>query len=401
MVETVENNNEHEVYDSPFMSYEDLMESRKITFQDVKEHITGPVISTLIHVVLLAFLGTVVVFEAPKQSKEIAVEMKTIKPKEIQPPPPPPEPPEPTEVENPTETPVDRPQVDVNVDVKVDNISVENTSDVELPSALNMKISNSALKLAVPVGGGGGGKVAGRFLGTGGSGSRFFFILDYSCSMGKDNLLVLKQHLMDALKKFKGKGQVALLFFAGPTWLPQEDGQATYKKWGGKGKYDHFGGKDYSSYYPKPQWMVPNKHNLDILDKYICQTEKVGGTNWFHPFNVALHMKPKPQVIFFMTDGAVSKHIVESCEELIKKEGKGITINTIAFGAEKGWKSLEELAKLSKNGTFKGYSKKDLAKMAAGIKLPTKFTNNTDFDYRIPKNVKIKKEKEVTGLEIE
>ena len=151
---------------SGFMSYEDLMQSRKITFQDVKEHMTGPVISTIIHVVLLGFLGTVVVFEAPKQSKEITVEMKTIKPKEIKPPPPPPEPPEPVETDNVVDdVPVETPDVKVDVDVKVDNISVDTPADVELPNALNMKMTNSALKLAVPVGGGhgrrGGVKIGG------------------------------------------------------------------------------------------------------------------------------------------------------------------------------------------------------------------------------------------------
>ena len=70
----------HEGEDSGFMSYEELMGARKITFADVKEHMTGPVISTVIHVILLAFLGTIIVFEAPKESKEITVEMKAIEP---------------------------------------------------------------------------------------------------------------------------------------------------------------------------------------------------------------------------------------------------------------------------------------------------------------------------------
>ena len=385
---------------SGFMSYEELIEARKITFSDIKEHLTGPVVSTVIHVVLLAFLGTIVVFKAPEKSKEITVEMKTIEPQEIEPPPPPPEPPDPVDVQNPTETPVERPNVDMNVDVQVENISVNDTSDVELPSVLNMKMSNSALTLSVPVGGGSkGGGIAGKFLGTGGSGSRFMFILDYSASMSKDQLLVLKAHLMKALKAFKGKGEVALLFFAGPTWLPQEDGMAVYKKWGGKGKYDHFP-KDMSSSYPKPQWMVPNAHNIAILDKYICQSGKVGGTNWSHPFRIALeNMKPKPQVIFFMTDGNVSGKISSQCIDLVKKYGKKITINTIGFGVTAG--ALTEIAKLSKGGVFKGYSKSELKSMAKEITLPTSFTKDTAFDYRIPKAGKIAAEKKVEGLTIE
>ena len=165
--------NETKEQSSGFMSYEELMDSRKLTFSDIKEHMTGPVISTLIHIVLLAFLGTVVVFEAPKKSKEITVEMKTIKPKEIKPPPPPPEPPEPVETDDVVEdVPVETPDVKVDVEVKVDNISVNTPSEIELPNALNMKMSNSALKLAVPVGGGGGGRRGGVKVSAFGYGSK-------------------------------------------------------------------------------------------------------------------------------------------------------------------------------------------------------------------------------------
>jgi len=161
----IESEETEEVEGSGFMSYEDLMEARKITFSDVKEHLTGPVLSTIIHIVLLAFLGTIVVFKAPEKSKEITVEMKTIEPQEIEPPPPPPEPPDPVDVETPTDTPIERPNVDVEVDVQVENISVESPTEIELPNVLNMKMSNSALKLSVPVGGGrkGGGKIGSGF----------------------------------------------------------------------------------------------------------------------------------------------------------------------------------------------------------------------------------------------
>ena len=135
-----------------------LSEVDRITLTDIREHITGPVISTIVHIVLLSFLGTIIVFEAPKKSRELTIEMKTIKPKEIKPPPPPPEPPEPVETNNVDDVPIQTPDVNIDLDVKVDNISTEEISDVELPNALNMKLTNSALKLAVPVGSGGGHK---------------------------------------------------------------------------------------------------------------------------------------------------------------------------------------------------------------------------------------------------
>ena len=59
------------------------------------------------------------------------------------------------------------------------------------------------------------------------------------------------------------------------------------------------------------------------------------------------------------------------------------------------------MAALSKGGTFKGYSKSELGSMAQGITLPTDFTSNTAFDYKIPKITKKAKEKAVEGLTIE
>jgi hypothetical protein len=108
-----------------------------------------------------------------------------------------------------------------------------------------------------------------------------------------------------------------------------------------------------------------------------------------------------------MTDGAVDKNIVTDCMELVKKYGKRVTINTIGFGLDKKSKNgnaadnLEALANLSKGGAFKGYTNLELEKMASEVTLPTKFTNNTNFDYSKPRSVKQEKEKEVTGLTIE
>ena len=139
-----EENNEHN--DSGFASYEELMDARKITFSDIKEHMSGPVISIVIHVFLLAFLGTIIVFEAQKESKEIQVEMKILDPPEIEKIP---EPPEPVEVETEVEVEIERPEVATeNVEVTVDDVAVKNTDvQIDLPNVLSVKPSNSALKM--------------------------------------------------------------------------------------------------------------------------------------------------------------------------------------------------------------------------------------------------------------
>ena len=55
-------------------THEYFLNAQKITIQDVVDHITGPVISVVCHVILLALLGTIVVFQPPPQREEIEVE---------------------------------------------------------------------------------------------------------------------------------------------------------------------------------------------------------------------------------------------------------------------------------------------------------------------------------------
>ena len=67
---------------------------------------------------------------------------------------------------------------------------------------------------------------------------------------------------MKALKAFKGKGQICVVFFAGPVWMPWEDSTAVHKKWAG----GFHCLADNVANYPKPKWFVPSAKNLEILE---------------------------------------------------------------------------------------------------------------------------------------
>ena len=381
-------------------SYNDLVSSPKVSISDIKEHITGPVLSTIAHIVLLAFLGTIIIFKTPEKDKAIVVKSVNLEFPEIEPPPPIEVPPDPVVNEPIIDKLTTRPDVAEKVSLSFDELSLDTMNDIPLPSNLNMSMNNSALTMPVNPASGHSGSVGCSFFNAKSSGQRFLFILDYSSSMSEEQLLVLKSHLIKALEKLKGKGEVALLFFAGPVWLPEQDGEKVKEAWGGGRKYEHFDSKDMSRYYPKVRWFVPNKHNLEIIKKDICNANLVGGTNWSHPFRIALEeMKQKPDVIFFMTDGSVGTPISNQCLELVKKYGRDITINTIGFGITDG--PLEEIAALSKGGQFIGYSKDQLKSMSEGVMLPDKFTKNTNLDYNIPKAAKSLPELDVKGLTVE
>ena len=87
------------------------------------------------------------------------------------------------------------------------------------------------------------------------------------------------------------------------------------------------------------------------------------GTDWRNPFNMAYTMNPRPQVIFFMTDGS-TRNPNETVEKV--KKNRTIQVNSIAFGIpnEKAEEPMKEMAKATK-GPFKSYSKQQIAKMAA------------------------------------
>ena len=382
-------------------SYNDLLLSHKLSVSDIKEHITGPVLSTILHIFLLSFMGTVIISRSPEKEADILIKSVVVDPVNIEPPPP---------IEIPQEEPLttdsmidnlnNHPDVDEDLSVSFDDMSLDTINDIQSPSNLNISMNNSALTIPVKPALGSSGRIGCNFFTAKSSGRRFLFILDYSSSMSNAQLLVLKSHLIKALTQLNGKGEVALLFFAGPVWLPEQDGSTVKEAWGGGGKYEHFDKKDMSRYYPTVRWFVPNKHNLEIVKKYICTSHLVGGTNWSHPFRIALEkMNPKPDVIFFMTDGSVGSSISEQCLELVRKYGKNITINTIGFGITSG--PLQDIASLSDGGQFIGYSKEKLKSMAQGVTLPSDFTQDTKLDYTIPKAVKSIPEPDVKGLIVE
>ena len=151
-------------------SFEELMAARKLTMQDVKEHISGPVLSLIVHVIILAILSTVIVFSPPDEGKDIEVKEVVVEVKPLEKKIEPPEPEEPTEED--TDVDVDRPS-DVSeseTDVPTEDVAVDAPSqDVTVPSILSVCPSNSALVMPALYGGRTGGGRKGALKRYGGS----------------------------------------------------------------------------------------------------------------------------------------------------------------------------------------------------------------------------------------
>ena len=125
-------------------SHEDLLAAKKLTFQDLKDHISGPVVSVILHVIALAFLSTIIVFHAPDEGKDIEVTEVEVEIKELEEIP---EPPEPEEIEVEVEVEIERPDVTTeDTEVVVEDVAVDApAADVVMPNILSVKPTNSAL----------------------------------------------------------------------------------------------------------------------------------------------------------------------------------------------------------------------------------------------------------------
>ncbi len=135
-------------------TFEELMAARKLTVEDLKEHISGPVLSVIVHVVILAILSTVIVFRPPDEGTEIEVKeiIVKVKPLEKKIEPPKPEDPKPEDTDMDVERPADVTESDV-VAPEEEIVTDSVVQDVTVPNILNVCPSDSSLRMPALYGG--------------------------------------------------------------------------------------------------------------------------------------------------------------------------------------------------------------------------------------------------------
>ena len=185
---------------------------------------------------------------------------------------------------------------------------------------------------------------ASNFMGMKSTANKIMFIIDYSASMrGRDR--VMRYELCKAIEKLPAVGSVAVIFFSGPTWVAGEDANALHRKW--KGDNSNQGWKPVAGYKPKrPKWLPVTPSNKKKLIQAVNRTPLTFGTVWDNSFEWAFYMDPKPDVIYFMTDGNANNKFKGM--DLIKTKRGRTKIYTIGYGAPQGAKKpLEEIAAMS------------------------------------------------------
>ena len=185
---------------------------------------------------------------------------------------------------------------------------------------------------------------ASSFMGVKSKANKILFIIDYSASMrGRD--VVMRDELSKAIEKLPAVGSVAVIFFSGPTWVAGEDANALHRKW--KGDNSKTGWKPVDGYKPqRPKWLPVTPSNKKKLIQAVNRTPLTFGTVWDNSFEWAFYMNPKPDVIYFMTDGNANDKFKGM--DIIKSKKGRTKIYTIGYGAPQGAKKpLEEIAAMS------------------------------------------------------
>ncbi|MEM6910150.1 MAG: hypothetical protein AAF555_01075 [Verrucomicrobiota bacterium] len=213
------------------------------------------------------------------------------------------------------------------------------------------------------------GGVGPTFFGTQSKGNNIAYVVDFSKSMNqKGRVDLMRDELTKSLRKLEENKNFILICFAGPYWPAGADLPDSEKGLNGKAavtfngeKYPYSNG-EYTKKKVPFEWSQATRANISKTTSYVRSADMVLGTDWVKPLKAAIEMDPRPDTIFFMTDGAVRKSSSDEAIELARYASRrGITVNATALiepGAEDGLLALAKAGKgmfsiVEKNGRAK------------------------------------------------
>jgi len=185
---------------------------------------------------------------------------------------------------------------------------------------------------------------------------RVIYIIDTSNSMSKQRKALMKSELSKSIKNLPAQIKYQIIFFSSPAWVAGseaavdnnsaeiKDQNGTYK-WTGNVKNRQFGWEPNGKKQPV-EWLDASKSNIQKSVKVIEMAQMRPGTNWYPPLTMALNTKPRPQIIYFMTDGLAGKTDESYLDPIIKvAKRRQCTINTIGLMEPRASEGLHYLAK--------------------------------------------------------
>jgi hypothetical protein len=176
----------------------------------------------------------------------------------------------------------------------------------------------------IGVGNGSGGAGAGgtSFFGVEARGQRFAFVVDVSGSMDGEKIDCLKRELTKAIDRLTENSSFVVLCFSTEVVALNNNTK-----------------------------LIPaSSKNKKITYEAISALRAGGGTEPMPAFSTALRNRPRPDAIFFMTDGLFDAGVVESLRSELRG-GKNVQIHCISFLDRSSEGLMRRIAQMS-DGTY-------------------------------------------------
>lgn len=140
-----------------------------------------------------------------------------------------------------------------------------------------------------------------QFLGVLADGKRFCIIADCSQSMSGNAIEELKVETIKTLRGLDPSREFYVIFF-----------------------------HTLSIPMPSPTWLTASKKNVENVVPWVNNIRAQGGTSPSTSFVQAFNLRPRPDVIFFMTDGLIPSYVPAQVAQLNSANPK-VVIHTIMF----------------------------------------------------------------------
>lgn len=211
--------------------------------------------------------------------------------------------------------------------------------------------------------GGPGTGLGTSFFGNQAKGKHVVFVVDVSASMSGEQFSLMKSELTRSLEGLPRASKYQVIFFSGPVWFAGQtinhEGRDRAVVSGHRGKklvWENDGGasgfrfEDGKQAMPVEPWLSVSSSSIRQTKREVKQIQRSFGTSWHLPMEMALSMDPKPDTVYFMTDGTVNnaESAVRDITKRNRRGGKKANIFTTAMMQPQAAEQLFELAK--KNG---------------------------------------------------
>jgi hypothetical protein len=173
---------------------------------------------------------------------------------------------------------------------------------------------------AIPTGGAGG---VASFFGVEARGQRFAYIVDRSGSMEGAKIQTLKSQLISSIGGLSESASFMVFFYSS-------------------------GARSLGN---RSRWLDADPRNRDLASREIAATSAHGGTDPLPAFELAFNMRPKPDAIYFMTDGVFDEAVAAEIAALNARTGAVTPVHAISLVDDSARELLQSIARQS-GGTY-------------------------------------------------